>query len=143
MKLSIVATCLLFICMDKHGHIDPKPMLDEINNYRSQNGLPKLAHYYHGQQDADYWATQQIRYPRHPDVKVSFVENCASGYSSVEDVVDGWKKSPPHNRNLLNKQIKFATVSVYTVKYSSHNKYYSVFRGYTDTTKIAINEKAR
>lgn len=39
-------------------------------------------------------------------VQAAAVENVSAGYFSLADVMTGWRKSPPHNANLLNPAMR-------------------------------------
>jgi uncharacterized protein YkwD len=49
-------------------------------------------------------------------------ENIARGYSSVDDVVEGWKNSPPHCRTIMNFRFQYMGVA-------TNNQYWTLVLG--------------
>lgn len=51
-------------------------------------------------------------------------ENCGAGYSSPDDVFNGWVNSPGHNANLLNKSATHMGVGFYQTNHSAYKRYW-------------------
>jgi uncharacterized protein YkwD len=92
--------------------------LKRINAYRAQRGLRALAVsenlYRLSRQHSKYMAaTGRLGHDGFYDRYLlsgfgTCVENVAWNYGSPSSLVGGWKSSPGHNANLLNRQIRYA-----------------------------------
>ncbi len=99
-------------------------MLDAINAYRAQNGLDPLIYSKRleraiSQHVQDCWARNFFDHtnpdgdgPADRALDVGFChpyvgENLAYGQRSVAEVMEGWKNSPAHNRNLLHASFAY------------------------------------
>jgi uncharacterized protein YkwD len=98
--------------------LDANEALRLINDYRLQKGLPPLALDPHATAAADALAKDMAKHdhmshigPSGQDVGKRLItagytyrlaaENVGVGQSSLQETIEGWKKSPPHSRNML------------------------------------------
>ncbi|MBO4680044.1 MAG: CAP domain-containing protein [Lachnospiraceae bacterium] len=98
-------------------------ILDATNTYRAENGLNTLNYKSDLQDEADIRARECSLVFSHtrPNGTKWFTlnisemngENLASGYMSVDTVMNAWKNSPGHNANLLHEQFNSAAMSVF------------------------------
>ena len=102
-------------------HVDPAAAAAMISQYRKTYALgavtpdptlQKLA-----QAQADAMAAHNVlshdidgdltqRFDAAHLVRATAVENVSAGYFSLADVIAGWRKSPPHNANLLSPKMQ-------------------------------------
>ncbi len=117
------------------GQLDPAAAQSMISGYRSNNGLgavtidpdlmrlaeehsrtmaarDKLDH------DVGKAFKQRIRGGR-VDAKVA-VENVSAGYHTLAEAFSGWRDSPPHRANMLNRNVTRLGIAAV---YSSKSKY--------------------
>ena len=117
------------------GQLDPAAAQSMISGYRGNNGLgavtldpdlmrlaeehsrnmaarDKLDH------DVGKAFNQRIRGSRF-DAKVA-VENISAGYHTLAEAFSGWRDSPPHRANMLNKGVTRMGIAAV---YSSKSKY--------------------
>ena len=117
------------------GQLDPAAAQSMISGYRANNGLgavtidpalmqlaeehsrnmaarDKLDH------DVCKAFNQRIRGSR-LDAKVA-VENISAGYHTLAEAFSGWRESPPHRANMLNKGVTRMGIAAI---YSSKSKY--------------------
>lgn len=102
--------------------VDTQAMLDMLNAYRAQNGLPPLRHderldnvsadmarHIAGRDSMDTWAhsafglSQRLEKARYPNY--AGAENLGAGYASLQAAFAGWQGSKDHNKNLLNPYV--------------------------------------
>ncbi len=98
--------------------LDPNEALRLVNDYRSSRGLPALTLDRNATGAAEILAKDMAKHdhmshigPNGADVGKRLVlagyhyriaaENVGVGQKSLAEVVEGWKKSPPHSRNML------------------------------------------
>lgn len=103
------------------AHADPVAAAAAITRYREAHGLsavtpdPTLQQL--AQAQADAMAAQNIlshevagsltkRFDAAHLAKTTAVENVSAGYFTLEDVMDGWRKSAGHNANLLDPKMR-------------------------------------
>ncbi|MFD0975351.1 CAP domain-containing protein [Salinimicrobium gaetbulicola] len=96
-------------------------ILDRVNDYRDQNGLPQLASLDEGSRQAAYHNDHMIESEEvcHDDFAYRYTalvnaekakavsENVAFGYSSAEAVVKAWIASDGHRENMLGDHTHF------------------------------------
>ena len=96
-------------------------ILDHVNDYRDQNGLPQLASLDEGSRQAASHNDHMIESDEvcHDDFAFRYTalvnsekakavsENVAFGYSSAEAVVNAWIKSDGHRENMLGDHTHF------------------------------------
>jgi len=119
----------------KGGELDPVAAQSMISGYRANNGLgavvidPQLTRLAEEQSRA--MATrdkldhnvgkpfeQRVRGAGY-DAKVA-VENVSAGYHTLAEAFSGWRDSPPHRANMLNKGVTRMGIAAV---YSSKSKY--------------------
>jgi uncharacterized protein YkwD len=117
------------------GQLDPAAAQSMISGYRGNNGLGavtldpdlmKLAEEHSrnmaGRDKLDHDVgkafAQRIRGGRF-DAKVA-VENVSAGYHTLAEAFSGWRDSPPHRANMLNKGVTRMGIAAV---YSSKSKY--------------------
>jgi len=113
------------------GQLDPAAAQSMISGYRANNGLgavvidPSLMQLAeeHSRNmaardklDHDVGKAQRIRGARS---KVA-VENVSAGYHTLAEAFSGWRESPPHRANMLNKGV--TRIGIAAV-YSPQSKY--------------------
>ncbi|ADP70904.1 SCP-like extracellular [Rhodomicrobium vannielii ATCC 17100] len=98
--------------------LDPNEALRLVNDYRASQGLPSLSLEPHATEAAYILAKNMAKTdkmshvgPGGADVGKRLTlagyryrvaaENIGAGQASVAQIIDGWKHSPPHSRNLL------------------------------------------
>ena len=116
----------------KGGELDPVAAQSMISGYRANNGLgavtidPQLMKLAEEQSRAmatrdklDHNVGKRVR-PAHQgsgyDAKVA-VENVSAGYHTLAEAFSGWRDSPPHRANMLNKGVtRMGIAAVYSPK---------------------------
>lgn len=105
-----------------HAGSDRSEALRQVNAWRAQHSLPALEQNSQleavSQDMADHIASRDsLQTPRHSGSSLSSRlrtkgyqyaaagENLGAGQSNVTDVINGWKNSRGHNRNLLNPNV--------------------------------------
>lgn len=53
-------------------------------------------------------------------------ENVSAGYSSLADAIAGWRRSPPHNANLLDPDVRRMGIGSAYVQNSKYHVYWSL-----------------
>ena len=117
------------------GQLDPVAAQSMISGYRANNGLgavvidPKLMKLAEDQSRAMVTrdkldhnvgrAFQQRIGGSGFDAKVA-VENISAGYHTLAEAFSGWRDSPPHRANMLNKGVTRMGIAAI---YSSRSKY--------------------
>lgn len=114
------------------GQLDPAAAQSMISGYRGNNGLGavtvdpdlmKLAEEHSRNMaardkldhDAGKAFSQRIRGARF-DAKVA-VENVSAGYHTLAEAFSGWRDSPPHRANMLNRGVtRMGIAAVYSPK---------------------------
>lgn len=108
--------------------LDPNEALRLVNDYRASHGLPALSLESRAAAAAEILVKDMARHdhmshvgPDGADVgkRLSLAgypyhiaaENVAVGQRSVAEIIEGWKKSPPHSRNMLLAQAKHMGVA--------------------------------
>jgi uncharacterized protein YkwD len=103
--------------------LDANEALRLVNDYRASNGLPALTLDPHATAAAAALAADMAKHdhmshfgPNGADVGKRLIaagysyslaaENVGVGQASLNDIVEGWKKSPPHSRNMLLAKAK-------------------------------------
>ncbi len=121
-----------------------------INNYRAQNNLPPLAASY-TLTKASAWKSRDLgtnNYFAHDDLSRTWVqrirdcgygfntslgENIAAGYTTAQQVFDGWKSSPGHNANMLGATHTGVGIGRAYVAGSTYGWYWTTdFGGFSD-----------
>ncbi len=100
--------------------LDPAAAASMISGYRSNNGLgavtvdPELmrmaseqAHAMaaHDKMDHDIGRPFQERIRNSPFRNSVAVENISAGYHTLAEAFSGWRDSPPHRANMLNRSV--------------------------------------
>jgi uncharacterized protein YkwD len=102
-------------------HVDPAAAADMISRYRQEHGLsavatdPALQKLAQTQANAmaardllshevDGTLVQRLKAANLG--QLAAVENVSAGYFSLGDVMGGWRRSPPHNANLLDPPMR-------------------------------------
>jgi len=129
---------------------EEKAFLTLINNYRQQNGLPKLAVSYTLTRAAAWKSADMANnnYFAHDDLSRTWVqrirdcgygfntyigENIAAGYTTAQAVFDGWKNSPGHNANMLGANYTAIGIGRYYRQGSPYGWYWTTdFGGFDD-----------
>jgi len=112
------------------GQLDPAAAQSMISGYRANNGLGEvtvdpalmqLAEEHSRKMaardklDHDVGKAQRIRGARH-DARMA-VENISAGYHTLAEAFSGWRESPPHRANMLNKGVtRMGIAAVYSPK---------------------------
>ena len=114
------------------GQLDPAAAQSMISGYRANNGLGavtidpelmKLAEEHTRNMAArdklDYDVgkafSQRVRRGRF-EAKIA-VENVSAGYHTLAEAFSGWRDSPPHRANMLNKGVtRMGIAAIYTPK---------------------------
>lgn len=121
-----------------------------INNYRAQNNLPPLVASYMLTK-ASAWKSKDLgtnNYFAHDDLSRTWVqrvrdcgygfntylgENIAAGYTTAQQVFDGWKSSPGHNANMLGANYASIGIGRYYLAGSTYGWYWTTdFGGFSD-----------
>ncbi len=121
-----------------------------INNYRAQNNLPPLVASYMLTK-ASAWKSKDLgtnNYFAHDDLSRTWVqrirdcgygfntslgENIAAGYTTAQQVFDGWKSSPGHNANMLGANYTSIGIGRFYVAGSTYGWYWTTdFGGFSD-----------
>jgi hypothetical protein len=106
-----------------------KNLLQLINNYRSQNGLPALswssslsqaAAWMSNDMNANNYFSHTDSAGRNPGTRIkqcgynwtSYAENIFPNSTEPQDAFDAWKNSPPHNANMLNASYREAGIGL-------------------------------
>ena len=120
------------------GQLDPAAAQSMISGYRGNNGLGAVTHRsgadeacrgalaHHGGARQGRPQCRQGLQTAHPgwpsDAKVA-VENVSAGYHTLAEAFSGWRDSPPHRANMLNRNVtRMGIAAVY-----SPNSKYKVF----------------
>jgi uncharacterized protein YkwD len=100
--------------------LDPAAAASMISGYRSNNGLgavtvdPELmrmageqahAMAVHDKMDHDIGRPFQERIRNSPFRNSVAVENISAGYHTLAEAFSGWRDSPPHRANMLNRSV--------------------------------------
>ena len=100
--------------------LDPAAAASMISGYRSNNGLPPVtvdaelmrmaseqAHAMaaHDKMDHDIGRPFQERIRNSPFRNSVAVENISAGYHTLAEAFSGWRDSPPHRANMLNRSV--------------------------------------
>jgi uncharacterized protein YkwD len=112
------------------GQLDPAAAQSMISGYRANNGLgavtidPALMQLAEDHSrnmaardklDHDVGKAQRIHGSRR-DTKVA-VENVSAGYHTLAEAFSGWRESPPHRANMLNKGVtRMGIAAIYSPK---------------------------
>jgi uncharacterized protein YkwD len=103
------------------AHADPIATAEAVSRYREAHGLsavtPDPALQRIAQAQADAMAKQNLlshelagsltqRFDAAHLAKATAVENVSAGYFTLGDVMNGWRKSPGHNANLLDPKMR-------------------------------------
>ena len=138
--------CTVDATMDSEG----QAFLMLINNYRAQNSRPPLVASYMLTK-ASAWKSKDLgtnNYFAHDDLTRTWSqrirdcgygfntylgENIAAGYTTAQQVFDGWKSSPGHNANMLGANYTTIGIGrVYTAG-STYGWYWTTdFGGFSD-----------
>jgi len=110
------------------GQLDPAAAQSMISGYRANNGLGavaidpelmKLAEEHsrnmaaRDKLDHDVGKPQRIRGGRF-EAKAA-VENVSAGYHTLAEAFSGWRDSPPHRANMLNRNVtRMGIAAIYT-----------------------------
>lgn len=89
------------------------PLFNQINQYRAQNGQTPWARNAHLDAQAQRWAEQLVReqkFYHQPGANVW--ENIAFSPNDPTAAFEQWRKSPAHNRNMLEKQSGSAGIGI-------------------------------
>ncbi len=115
--------------------IDPAAAASMISGYRSNNGLgpvsvdPELmrmageqarAMAAHDKMDHDIGRPFQDRIRNSPFSGTVAVENISAGYHTLAEAFSGWRDSPPHRANMLNKSVTRIGIAA---AYAPNSKY--------------------
>jgi uncharacterized protein YkwD len=118
-RITLAALLLAFATPLFAADITPDTVLSEMNAYRAKEGLAQLRFdprlmlaaddRMHDMEDLEYWSHDA------PDGRSPFVwlkprgydfrfagENLATGFETVEVLVQGWMESPGHRANILS-----------------------------------------
>ncbi len=105
------------------GALDANEALRLVNDYRSKKGLRPVSLDPRASAAAQVLVQDMAKHdhmshigPRGQDVGKRLIsagysyrvaaENVGVGQTSLSEMIDGWKKSPPHSRNMLLKEAK-------------------------------------
>ena len=108
--------------------LNPDEALRLVNEYRSSKGLPALSLESHATAAAEILAKDMAAHdhmshagPNGADLQKRLsmagyrykvaAENVSVGQRSFAEIVEGWKKSPPHSRNMLLAEAKHMGVA--------------------------------
>lgn len=89
------------------------PLFNRINQYRAQNGRTPWSRNPHLDAQAQRWAEQLVReqaFYHQPGANVW--ENIAFSPSDPTAAFEQWRKSPAHNRNMLEQQSGSAGIGI-------------------------------
>ncbi len=105
----------------REAHADPVAAAAAISSYRQTHGLsavaPDATLQKLAQAQADAMAAKDLlshevagnltaRFDAAHLARATAVENVSAGYFSLADVMEGWRKSPGHNANLLDPKMR-------------------------------------
>ena len=162
---SAAGDCTVDATMDS----EEQAFLVLINNYRAQNSLGPLGASYMLTR-ASAWKSKDLatnNYFSHDDLTRTWSarirdcgygfntwlgENIAAGYTTAQQVFDGWKASPGHNANMLGTNYTSIGIGRYFVQGSTYGWYWTTdFGGFSDgwatvsdvTSPIAIGGSPR
>lgn len=154
-RVSAAGDCTVDATMDS----EEQAFLTLINNHRAQNGLGPLTASYMLTKAAA-WKSKDMatnNYFAHDDLSRNWVqrirdcgygfntylgENIAAGYTTAQQVFDGWKNSPGHNANMLGANYTTIGIGRYYVPGSTYGWYWTTdFGGFSDGW-ATINELA-
>lgn len=102
------------------SHEDAEELMELINEYRAQNGLYPLKGTDKDQEKADIVLKKIVdhfkRTGKFEHIGYFYNANAGYGYPKPRDILEGWKKSPPHNANLLSNRMnpEHTACSMYT-----------------------------
>jgi uncharacterized protein YkwD len=100
--------------------VDAAAAASMISGYRSNNGLPAVtvdpglmrmaseqaqAMAAHDKMDHDIGRPFQDRIRNSPFAGTVAVENISAGYHTLAEAFSGWRDSPPHRANMLNRGV--------------------------------------
>lgn len=89
------------------------PLFSRINQYRAENGRAKWSRNAHLDAQAQRWAEQLVReqkFYHQPGANVW--ENIAFSPNDPMAAFEQWRKSPAHNRNMLERQSGSAGIGI-------------------------------
>jgi len=118
-----------------------KSLMNEINTYRSQNGLPKLVYdekmfsysksyadsmvstntYNHSDLNGGEYKLENINLLKTVGTFLSLDEKMVKGIPTT--ILNSWKSSPGHNANLLSKDVTKVGVAISSVVYMKNGFY--------------------
>jgi uncharacterized protein YkwD len=145
-RAAAAGDCTIDATMDS----EERAFLVLINNYRAQNGLGALEASYMLTK-ASAWKSKDLatnNYFAHDDLSRTWSqrirdcgygfntwlgENIAAGYTTAQQVFDGWKASPGHNANMLGANYTAIGIGRYFVQGSTYGWYWTTdFGGFSD-----------
>ena len=115
--------------------VDPAAAASMISGYRSNNGLgpvsvdpdlmrmaneQAIAMAQHDTMNHDIGKPFKERVGNSPFVNVVVVENVSAGYHTLAEAFSGWRDSPPHRANLLNRGVSRLGIAA---AFSPNSKY--------------------
>jgi uncharacterized protein YkwD len=115
--------------------VDPAAAASMISGYRSNNGLgpvsvdpdlmrmaneQALAMAQHDTMNHDIGKPFKERVSNSPFANVVVVENVSAGYHTLAEAFSGWRDSPPHRANLLNRGVSRLGIAA---AFSPNSKY--------------------
>ena len=145
-RASAAGDCTVDASLDS----EEQAFLALINNYRAQNSRPPLVASYMLTK-ASAWKSKDLgtnNYFAHDDLSRTWVqrirdcgygfntslgENIAAGYTTAQQVFDGWKGSPGHNANMLGANYTSIGIGRHFVQASTYGWYWTTdFGGFSD-----------
>jgi uncharacterized protein YkwD len=115
--------------------VDPAAAASMISGYRSNNGLgpvsvdpdlmrmaneQALAMAQHDTMNHDIGKPFKERVSNSPFANVLVVENVSAGYHTLAEAFSGWRDSPPHRANMLNRGVSRLGIAA---AFSPNSKY--------------------
>lgn len=139
------------VCSDQEWEV-----LKLVNKERPNKGLTPLSVMGNLQTVSDVRSVELSREFSHtrPDGSSCFTalqgisynsagENIAAGYSSSEEVMEGWMNSPGHKANILSKGFTHLGVGYYGAAAMSHHYWSQIFIGYCVPIAISIDKAGK
>jgi uncharacterized protein YkwD len=153
LSLGISSAWTLSAQADPVADSEELTLLNLINNHRASQGLPALAlsptltkaadshsswmanqncfsHQCSG--ESDY--VQRMWDAGYPNAASTYAENIAAGQSSAADVLNGWKNSSGHNRNMLHSSIRAIGIARVYSGASTYGWYWTIDLASIDDT---------
>jgi len=150
--LLVFASCLPAFAAPKQPDLPrvESRVVEGTNDFRREQGLPSLRHNRALEETARAYAalmprigtfsheadgtTPAVRASRHGYDHCAIAENIARQYSSqgfettelARGLIDGWKQSPGHRRNMLDADMVETGVAVVPRTYKGHTDYFAV-----------------